>query len=61
MKKNNFLTPGELADKILNPLTTIKGYLELSGNKVLDQETLDLLKNEIKFIEEYINKIEKEL
>ncbi|KJS23321.1 MAG: hypothetical protein VR72_01970 [Clostridiaceae bacterium BRH_c20a] len=53
--------PGEIANQILNPLTTIKGFLQLyllKMEKSLNDEVLHLLLNEINKIETIVNDLE---
>ncbi|MFZ5945582.1 MAG: hypothetical protein ACOYVD_15920 [Bacillota bacterium] len=58
-KKDNKVTTtniqaGEISDRILNPLTTIKGFLELNKHYELDSILLNLLLKEIKEIEDSV-------
>ena len=50
---------GIISDQVLNPLTTIKGFLELKQQgRTLNQKTVDLMMDEIEKIEKFIKKID---
>jgi nitrogen-specific signal transduction histidine kinase len=56
------IPPGEIADNILNPLTSIKGYIQLiliNNRHSLDDESLKLILSEIMKIEEAVNYLER--
>ncbi|SMB86735.1 hypothetical protein SAMN00017405_1183 [Desulfonispora thiosulfatigenes DSM 11270] len=62
--ENKMLKRGDLSDRVLNPLTTIKGYLDLKSKDLIGQEHFDkqvirLLLEEVELIEKYINEIEQ--
>ncbi|NLT94163.1 MAG: hypothetical protein GXW85_01285 [Clostridia bacterium] len=56
--------PGEISDNILNPLTSIKGYIQLQlkdDRYVLDEKTLLLILSEIIRIEEAVKVLERHI
>lgn len=59
---NTTIPPGQISDKILNPLTSIKGYIQLklkNREYYFDEEALELLLSEIAQIEDVVEFLER--
>lgn len=65
-KSDKQIKKGDLSDKVLNPLTTIKGYLDLKskdliGEDQFDKQVIKLLLTEIEAIEKHVQEIEQNI
>lgn len=56
------IPPGQISDRILNPLTSIKGYIQFilkNREYNIDEEALKILLSEIAQIEDVVENLER--